>query len=116
MRNFLFSTVAVTCIVFAASYTSTLIYAQTKSDEPDPVRAHAGREIFEKNCLQCHSVYEGQYSFGPNLFGELKKPAAKKTVGEIRTIVKNGKGKMPPFGERLTSSDVDDLIAYIRTL
>ena len=116
MRKFLLSAVGVICLSLFANHAASLIHAQTKSDEPDVARAHAGHELFEKNCQQCHAVVEGQYSFGPNLYHEMTKPASKKTATEIALILKNGKGKMPPFGERLTSSDVEDLIAYIRTL
>ena len=116
MRKFFLSAVAIAYVLFVATNAASLIHAQTKSDEPEAARVHAGHEIFEKNCLQCHAVYEGQYSFGPNLYHEMKKPAPKKNATEVGLILKNGKGKMPPFGERLTSTDVEDLIAYIRTL
>ncbi len=31
-------------------------------------------------------------------------------------FVKNGSGKMPPFKDRLTDGQIEDVIAYIRTL
>ena len=116
MRKLFLSALGMTCLLFAASHEASRSSAQTKSDETEAAKVAAGRGIFEKNCMQCHAVNEGQYSFGPNLYHEMKKPAPKKTVNEVGVIVKNGKGKMPPFGERLTSTDVEDLIAYIRTL
>jgi mono/diheme cytochrome c family protein len=78
-------------------------------------KAHAGQETFNHNCMQCHAVYQGQGSFGPNLEGEMKKPHHK-NAAEIMTIVKQGKGKMPGYAEKLGPSDIDDLLAYIRTL
>jgi mono/diheme cytochrome c family protein len=79
-------------------------------------KAHAGEEIFQQKCLQCHAAIEGQYSFGPNLYAEMKAPHPKKTAAEIREILKNGKGKMPSFADKLTQTDTENLIAYLRTL
>jgi mono/diheme cytochrome c family protein len=46
----------------------------------------------------------------------MKKPHSKKSAMEIRAILKNGKGKMPSFSEKLSEEDTDALLAYIRTL
>ena len=89
---------------------------QARTDPQDDAKMHAGRQVFEKNCLQCHAIYEGQYSFGPNLFHEMKKPDHKVTAAELRGIIENGKGKMPPFKDKLTPPDVDDLIFYLHSL
>jgi len=77
---------------------------------------HAGQAIFAQNCMQCHSVNQGQVMFGPSLYAEMKKPQGKKSSSEVRTIIKNGKGKMPAFGEKLTPDDTDKLLAYLHTL
>lgn len=82
---------------------------------------HAGKEVFTKNCMQCHSVVEGVVTFGPSLYGEMKPPHPRKTNAEIRLIIKNGKNGangrvMPAFGERLSAEEVDSLLAYIHTL
>jgi mono/diheme cytochrome c family protein len=79
-------------------------------------RVQAGEALFNGKCLQCHAVHEGQYSFGPNLSGEMKPPHPKKSAAEIRAILKDGKGKMPAFGDKLTQPDTDALIAYLHTL
>jgi mono/diheme cytochrome c family protein len=79
-------------------------------------KVHAGQEIFTKKCFQCHSVLEGQVRLGPSLYHELKEPHPKKSTTEVRDIIINGKGKMPPFKESLAKQDVDDLLAYIRSL
>jgi len=78
-------------------------------------KAHAGEETFNRKCLQCHAVHQGQYSFGPNLEAEMKKPHHK-SAAEIGTIIKEGKGKMPGFADKLAPPEIDDLLAYIRTL
>jgi mono/diheme cytochrome c family protein len=95
--------------------------ATTAPAATPPPSVHAGKEIFTKNCMQCHSVVEGVVTFGPSLYGEMKPPHPHKTAAEVRVIIKNGKNGangrvMPPFGERLSAEDVDNLLAYIRTL
>jgi mono/diheme cytochrome c family protein len=46
----------------------------------------------------------------------MKKAQGKKSSAEIRAIIKNGKGKMPAFGEKITPEDTDKLLAYLHTL
>jgi mono/diheme cytochrome c family protein len=89
--------------------------ALTGADKTTPA-VHAGQQVYVHNCFQCHSINEGEVRLGPSLYGEMKKPQPKKSATEIRTILKNGKGKMPSFQEKLTQEDVDNLLAYIRTL
>jgi mono/diheme cytochrome c family protein len=89
--------------------------ALTGADKTAPA-VHAGHDVYLHNCFQCHSVNEGEVRLGPSLYGEMKKSQPKKSATEIRTILKNGKGKMPSFQEKLTEEDVDNLLAYIRTL
>jgi mono/diheme cytochrome c family protein len=88
------------------------VAAESSSKSGD---AHAGEAVFTKNCMQCHVVHEGQTSFGPNLYHELKKPA-KKTPAEVHTIIENGKGKMPPWAGKLDAAQINDVIAYLKTL
>lgn len=90
--------------------------AQISAAHPVPPQVRVGKETFEKTCMQCHATIDGQVSFGPNLHGVLKAPHPRKTPAEVRVILKDGKGKMPALGEKLTKTDVDNLIAYLRTL
>jgi mono/diheme cytochrome c family protein len=91
-------------------------HAQIAAVHPVPPQVRAGQAQFEKTCMQCHATVDGQVSFGPNLHGVLKAPHPRKTPAEVRVILKDGKGKMPPFGDKLEPKDVDNLIAYLRTL
>ena len=77
---------------------------------------HTGNDLFLHNCMQCHAVIESQSSFGPNLHGEMKKPHPKKSVDQVEKLIENGKGKMPPFKDKLSVQEKHDLIAYMRTL
>ena len=76
---------------------------------------HTGKEIFTQKCSQCHSVLPDQVQFGPSLYGEMRKPQPKMTDAQIRTTVRDGKGKMPPVKD-LSKEDTDNLLDYIRSL
>ena len=77
---------------------------------------HAGQQVFTKNCFQCHSVIADQVRFGPSLHGVMSKPHPRKTDAEVRTILKNGKGKMPSFKDVLSQEETDNLLAYLHSL
>jgi mono/diheme cytochrome c family protein len=107
---------AVTLVTIATLLHSFLYPTPPYSTEKNVQDVRAGEEIFVQKCFQCHSVLEGQVRFGPSLYGEMKRPHPKKTAAEIRTILMNGKGKMPPFHDALTQDDTDRLLAYIESL
>ena len=90
--------------------------AQTGSVHPVSPKVRSGQAQFEKICLQCHATVAGQASFGPNLHGLLKQPHSHVTPATVRLQIKNGKGKMPAFGEKITAPEIDDIIAYLKTL
>lgn len=93
-----------------------ILQAQTGSVHPVSPKVRAGQAQFEKTCMQCHATVDGQVSFGPNLHGVLKGPHPRRTAADVRLQIKNGKGKMPAFGEKLTAPEIDDMIAYMKTL
>ncbi len=119
MRKSIVIAAVVSCIAGAAFAPSRSAKAQSAPGSKSAAaqaKVHAGQEVFQHSCMQCHAVIESQYSFGPNLSGELKKPHPRKTLAEVKEIIKNGKGKMPGFGDKLQSPEMEDLIAYLRTL
>lgn len=74
----------------------------------------AGALVFKKNCFGCHGSTATQ-AFAVRLSGYLTGPN-KHTEAETRSIIRDGKGNMPPFGRRLSRREIDDLVAYMRTL
>jgi mono/diheme cytochrome c family protein len=86
--------------------------AQTPKTSKSAAVVHAGQDIFSQKCLQCHTIAKDGHSFGPSLYGVKNKMGAT----EIRTILKNGKGKMPAFKDKLTPQQTDNLLAYLHTL
>lgn len=86
---------------------------KTASNRPSP---NEGQQVFANRCMQCHSANQGQVMLGPSLYGEMRLSQQKKTTAQIRTLIRDGKGKMPPFKDLLTTDDVNNLIAYLATL
>lgn len=81
------------------------------------VAAKRGEAMFKQRCIACHNKQPGDVTpFGPpNLNGIFRGPAAI-TPKDAEVIITNGKGQMPGWGKILTKSDIDDLLAYLKTL
>lgn len=81
----------------------------------------AGRRVYDNYCARCHEPYSSRDKQGPSLQGVFKHrylavsglPANDERVGEI---IRYGRGKMQGFAQALTQSQVDELLAYLRTL
>ncbi len=77
--------------------------------------ATSGGEVFQRQCVMCHSSEPGTKIVGPSLYHVMKGPHAL-TARAIQQITANGKGTMPSFRDKLTDQQVADLIAHLRTL
>jgi mono/diheme cytochrome c family protein len=79
-------------------------------------RAKHGEAIFKERCIACHNKAPGDTSpFGPpNLSGIFRGPKAI-TTRQAADIISNGKATMPGWGSVLTKSDIDDVIAFLKT-
>jgi mono/diheme cytochrome c family protein len=89
--------------------------SQTASSPPRPSapigeEAQMGHSLFDRNCAHCHGD-DARGDEGPSLYNLHKSDA------RITAIVKGGiKGEMPSFAKKFKDADVQDLIAYLRTL
>jgi cytochrome c6 len=79
-----------------------------------PLSAHAqgGADLFKSKCAMCHGV-DGKKVEGHDLTSA---DVQKQSDAELTDTITKGKGKMPPFGERLKPEEIKGLVAYIRTL
>ncbi len=81
---------------------------------PDPQRLiHDGQPLYEQNCASCHQTDgSGQPGNVPRLAGNpivtLEDP-----IPSI-TVVVQGKGSMPAFGDQLNDVQIADILSYIR--
>jgi mono/diheme cytochrome c family protein len=103
-------------LTLAATAAPAAAPAQTAGPAKDALAARAGQEVFNQRCFQCHSTVEAQVRVGPSLYHVMAKPHPRKTPAEVRTLLLNGKDKMPSFKGILTAADTDNLIAYLHTL
>ncbi|HEX7125808.1 MAG TPA: c-type cytochrome [Thermodesulfobacteriota bacterium] len=80
--------------------------------------AELGREIFELRCAICHDPRgRGPGPLGPGLAGLFERPRAggpREPEAVVRTIRAGARG-MPAFFD-LTAAQIEDLLAYLRTL
>ena len=69
-----------------------------------------GYKLFDHNCAPCHGD-DARGDEGPDLHG------LRKSDARITKIIKEGiKGEMPAFGKKLSDSDIETLIAFLRSL
>ena len=88
--------------------------------------AKAGQKLFDENCAVCHFADQTANKIGPGMKGILKnkelpyshRPATAANVqGQIEKGNPDGKPMpMPAFGTRLSKTDINNLIAYLKTL
>ena len=72
-----------------------------------------GQALFQKDCAGCHLPRPGQTTYVPSLTGYFDKKPRPPERQTRRTIL-NGGQYMPPFKTRLSSHEIDDLIAYLK--
>jgi mono/diheme cytochrome c family protein len=78
-----------------------------------------GATLFQSNCLMCHGADgKGNTPTGHALkVANLHDPAVvKMSDAELADVISKGKNNMPAFGARLTSPQIESLVAYIRVL
>jgi mono/diheme cytochrome c family protein len=79
-----------------------------------------GRRVFQLYCAVCHTAYTSKPLKGPSLKGVFQKqylPSGLVANDRFveQTIVR-GHNMMPPMGNSLSQQQIDDVIAYLRTL
>jgi mono/diheme cytochrome c family protein len=73
-----------------------------------------GALIYHNNCLVCHSLKPGVEGNGPSLAGYFRRNPAP-TEAQAKQVILDGRRLMPAFRKRLTSAQVGDLLAYLKT-
>ena len=71
-----------------------------------------GAEVFTTNgCLHCHRIGSAGGQRGPNL----SDVGRRRSKAMMRWQIVHGSKAMPAYGDVLTRSQIDDLIAYLRS-
>ena len=70
--------------------------------------------VFEKNCAKCHGkTAQGRHFAGPPLVSGKVNAAS---ADDLRSVITNGKGRMPKFAGKLTPEEIDGLVQQIKSL
>jgi|SRR5581483_2669181 len=94
-------------LTFAA--TTLIANAQMLTNAP-VVSAKSGRALFLKNCAHCHGA-DAHGDDGPDLHN------LDWTDEQIAMRIRNGKkGQMTAFAGKLQTTEIESIIAYLRTL
>lgn len=81
--------------------------------------AKAGKATYDAKCAMCHSMNgSGSSPMGKNMkVPDLRSKAVqKKTDAELYDFIAKGKGMMPAYSSQLSKTQIDDVVAFIRTL
>ena len=85
-----------------------------RSNSPLSETEKAGRTLFMQRCELCHlAVPPRTATLGPLLNGEL---VAKRGEAEVRMAIMNGSARMPGFKYGLEPADIDEIIAFLKTV
>jgi mono/diheme cytochrome c family protein len=101
-------------VVFVFLFLAVAIPPALMSQKLLPEAAAKGRHIFAQSCASCHDALGTTTKSGPALKSYYQRQP-RPTDTKVRTIIEQGKGKMPAFSS-LDKLQVDDLVAYLKTL
>jgi mono/diheme cytochrome c family protein len=81
----------------------------------------AGRKIYDAECDRCHEAYSTRGKKGPTLEGifqhkYLSQSGLPANDERVTDIIRLGRNEMPGYSQKLTSQDLQDLLAYLHTL
>lgn len=115
-------------VLFLTAQTS-LTQAQTqaqavKTNSPPSLseQEKRGEGLFLQRCSLCHlpkieaPAAKPYRSLGPSLKGMLPKDAESDQETFIRQFIMNGTDRMPGFQYGLSSKEIDDVLAYLKTM
>ena len=107
-RNLIFGTLVLAVVSFAAiSSTNDSDSVADNSIAQDTIVT--GQELFRLNCASCHGV---DRKGNPPTFPALVDIKGKLTKVQIKEIVKNGKGLMPPMAH-LSEKEIDVITGFL---
>ncbi len=93
-----------------------------KTDEElglNPQQAR-GRRVFDAKCARCHEPYSASAQKGPSLKNLYKRPYLPSGLPandqRVTDSIIMGRKMMPAFSGSLTQEQLDDLLAYLKTL
>ncbi len=96
-------------VLFCSVSLALVAFAQAPAET-----ALTSNPAYEKNCAKCHGKSaEGRHFAGPPLRSD---KVAGASDDDLRNMITNGKERMPKFGGKLTTVEIDTLVQEIRAL
>lgn len=86
---------------------------------PALAAAPDGAALFKGKCAMCHAADgSGSTPTGKSMkIRDLRAPEVQKQTDiQLTDVIAGGKGKMPAFGRKLTTQEIQAIIAHLRTL
>ena len=110
---------ALCCLVLWLNVSSATGYrsGQNKNASQD---ATSASELFARNCAKCHGkdgrakTFRGKLARARDLTNA--EWQAKVSDERIFNSIMNGRGKMPSYDEKLSSAQIEALVAHVRSL
>jgi mono/diheme cytochrome c family protein len=102
-------------IVMYLSLCGAALQSSASSPKPSAQSAADGQRIFVQSCAACHDAHGTSPKNGPGLKNYYRDHQPHPSDIAVRTVIQQGKGKMPGFSS-LSKSQTDDLVAYLKTL
>lgn len=103
------------CFLLPASLAGAGTQAKTSGAE-----VGEGKKLFAEHCAICHYADRTATKVGPGLKGLFHKKKLKTgaTVADsnVRKLIEEGHGGMPAWKNVLSKDQIDDVMAYLKTL
>ncbi len=79
-----------------------------------------GRRVFDAQCARCHDPYSASARKGPSLkhlYQHKQLPSGLPTTDEhVTESIMMGRKMMPAFNQKIGQQQLEDLLAYLKTL
>jgi len=99
---------SLSCAILFLLLSYPSVHSQSRAADPA-----LGSALFQSRCSACHSMGTDS-KIDPGLAGVLRRKQLSER--DIRNIVNQGRRTMPPVGAKIRATDLEDLMAYLKTL
>jgi mono/diheme cytochrome c family protein len=104
---------------FKLAFLITILLAVVPALSAESKSISAGETLFKSHCVMCHgSDGAGNTTMGKQLKAQNlhSKEVQKLTESEIKNVILNGKGNMPPFDGQVTADEAGQIAHYVHAL
>ena len=87
--------------------------------QTDDKQTGKGRDVFAEYCIGCHGSdgrAETDMSKKVGAADLTSDAVQQQSDSHLRTVIKEGKGKMPSFSQKLSDNEISSVLAYVRQM